>query len=85
VKGRTASVRTLYQAMVRPEERRKRGSELMKKYRASGNDKYAAASDAMADILLSVAENTEEASQMLRAVEEDFRCTVEEEGFCAEG
>jgi hypothetical protein len=69
----------------RPEDRRKRGNELLKKYRPSGNDKYAAAADAIADILLSVAENTDEAGQILRAAEEDFLCAIEGEGFVAEG
>ena len=71
--------------MSRHEERRKRGDELLKKYRASGNNKYAAAADAIADILLCVAEDPGEAEQVITAAEEDFRCMLEDEGFVAEG
>lgn len=69
-----------------PEERRKRGAELLKKYSGqSGGDKYAAASDAIADILLFTAENEGEARQLLQGAEEDYRCTVEGEEFIGEG
>jgi uncharacterized protein YpuA (DUF1002 family) len=71
--------------MARPDDRRKRGSELLKKYRSSGNDKYAAAADAIADSLLSVAEDPDEARQIVHAAEEDYRVSVEEEGFLGEG
>ena len=71
--------------MSRHEERRKRGEELLKKYKSSGSNKYAAATDAIADILLCVAEDPVEAEQVITAAEEDFRCTLEEEGFVAEG
>jgi hypothetical protein len=73
------------ETMPRSDERRKRGTELIKKYRAHGNDKYAAAADAIADILLSVAEDASEARQIVQAAEEDYRCSVEQEGFACEG
>lgn len=71
--------------MSQNEERRKRGAELLKKYRSSGSNKYAAAADAIADVLLSVADTPDEADQIIQAAEEDYRCTVEAEGFVAEG
>ena len=72
-------------AMSKHEERRKRGKELLKKYQSSGSNQYAAAADAIADILLGVAEDPDEAAQIISAAEEDFRCTLEAEGFVAEG
>lgn len=72
--------------MAIPEERRKRGLELLKKYRAAaGNDNYAAAADAISDILLSVALNEDEGSQIIRAAEMDFHCALEGESFATEG
>ena len=72
--------------MAIPEERRKRGFELLKKYRAAtGNDKYAAAADAISDILLSVADNEEDGSRVLCAAENDFRSALEGESFAHEG
>ena len=72
--------------MATSEERRRRGAEVIKKYRPiSGNDKYAAAADAIADILLSVAEDEDEAHQIVRSAEMDFRSACECEGFAAEG
>ena len=68
------------------DERRKRGAELLKKYRASpGTDKYAAAADAIADILLCTVDNEDEGAKVLRAAEVDFRSAIEGEGFAAEG
>jgi hypothetical protein len=68
------------------EERRKRGLEALKKYRAAaGNDTYAAAADAISDILLGVAESEEEGLQVLRAAEIDFRNALEGESFATEG
>jgi hypothetical protein len=68
------------------EDRRKRGIEILKKHgRSSATDKYAAAADAIADILLSVAETLEEAEQIVQAAEMDFRCSVETEGCAEEG
>ncbi|MBV9268770.1 MAG: hypothetical protein JO061_21560 [Acidobacteriaceae bacterium] len=72
--------------MATSEERRRRGQEIVKKYRPiCGNDSYAAASDAIADILLSVAENEDEASRLLRAAEMDYRSHKEGESFVTEG
>ena len=71
--------------MSKQEERRKRGADVLKKYRSAGGNKYAVAADAIADILLCVADTQEEANQVIRAAEEDYRCTVETEGFVAEG
>lgn len=69
-----------------PEERRKRGADLLKKYSGpSGGDKYVAASDAIADILLFAAEDEDDARKLLHSAEEDYRCTIEEEGFITEG
>lgn len=68
------------------EERKKHGEETLKRYRAhSGNDPYARAVDAIADILLSVAQTEDEASQMLQAAEVDFRNAAEGESFVTEG
>jgi hypothetical protein len=72
--------------MATSEERRHRGQEIVKKYRPlCGQDSYAAASDAITDILLSVAENEDEASQILRSAEMDYRAAAEGESFAAEG
>ncbi len=72
--------------MAKLDDRRKLGAEILKKYlRSAGNDKYAAAADLIADILLSVAENPDEASSVLRAAEVDYRRSVETEDFGAEG
>ncbi|MBV9082937.1 MAG: hypothetical protein JOZ62_09690 [Acidobacteriaceae bacterium] len=58
----------------------------MKKYLPGcGNDKYAAAADAITDILLSTAETEEEATQILQSAELDFRTEAEGEQFLAEG
>lgn len=68
------------------EDRRKRGADILKKFtRASEGNKFDAASDTIADILLSVAESQEEAEQIVRAAEMDFRCSVETEGCAEEG
>ena len=68
------------------DDRKKRGQEILKKYRSiSGTDTYGAASDAIADILLSVAQNEQEATRILHAAEVDFRTTAEGEDFAAEG
>lgn len=67
-------------------ERRRRGEEICKKYRAlTGNDFYACAADAIGDILLAVAKNEHEATQLLHSAEIDFRNAVEAESFLAEG
>jgi hypothetical protein len=68
------------------EERRRRGGEIVKKYKPScANDAYAAATDAITDILLSVAQGEDEARQILAAAEIDYRGTLEGESFAGEG
>ena len=67
-------------------QRKRRGEEMMKKYRAlNGNDCYACAVDAIADILLNVAQTEDEATQLLQAAEVEFRNSAELETFLAEG
>jgi hypothetical protein len=68
------------------EERRRRGGEVVKKYRPlCSNDSYAAAADAITDILLAVAQNEDEATQILQSAEMDFKTAAEGESFLAEG
>jgi hypothetical protein len=68
------------------EDRRKRGAEILKKLtRSSDTNKFDAASDVIADILLSVAETQDDAEQILRAAEMDFRCLIETEHCAEEG
>ena len=68
------------------EERKRRGQELIKRYRAiSGTDPYACAADVISDILLSVAQNEEEATQLLQSAEMEFRNATESESFLNEG
>jgi hypothetical protein len=68
------------------EERKRRGQETIKRYRAvSGNDPYAAAVDAITDILLFVAQAESEATQLLQSAEMDFRSEAEGERFLTEG
>jgi hypothetical protein len=68
------------------EQRKRRGQEITKKYRAvSTDDCYACAVDAIADILLATAQSEEEATQILQAAEIDFRNSAEVETFLAEG
>ncbi len=72
--------------MPRTDDRKRRGQEILKKYRPMcGNDSYAAASDAIADILMAVAESEEEARQINHAAEIDFRSTIEGEELISEG
>jgi len=67
-------------------ERRRRGEDIRKKYRAiSGTDAYACATDAIGDILLAVAKSEQEAARLLHAAEIDFRNAAEAESFMAEG
>jgi len=67
-------------------ERRRRGEDICKKYRAiSGTDAYACATDAIGDILLAVAKSEQEAGRLLHAAEIDFRNAAEAESFMAEG
>lgn len=68
------------------EERKRRGGELIKKYRsASGSELYDRAADAIADILLFVSANEDEGAQILQCAEADFRCACEGERFVTEG
>ncbi len=67
-------------------ERQRRGQEALKRYRgSSGNDLYACATDAIADILLFVAQSEGEATQLLHSAEVDFRNSAESESFATEG
>jgi len=67
-------------------ERKKRGEETSKKYRAlTRNDVYACAVDAITDVLLAVAQSEREAQQILQAAEIEFRNAAEAESFLAEG
>ena len=67
-------------------ERKKRGEEIVKKYKPSNlNDPYTCAVDAIADILLFVAQSQSEATQMLHSAEIDFRNSAEGEAFLTEG
>ena len=67
-------------------ERQRRGEEMIKRYRAVyGNDLYACAADAIADILLFVAQSEGEATQLLHSAETDFRNCAESEAFATEG
>ncbi|MGA8027515.1 MAG: hypothetical protein WB992_10230 [Bryobacteraceae bacterium] len=68
------------------EERKRRGGELMKKYRsATASELYDRAADAIADILLFVASNEDEGAQILQCAEADFRGACEGERFLTEG
>lgn len=68
------------------DERKRRGQDIVKKYRScSGTDPYACAADAIADVLLFVAQTEDEARQILHSAEMDFRNTAESESFAAEG
>ena len=68
------------------DERRQRGKETVKRYKqVSGTDAYAAATDAIADILMFVAKTSEEAAQILHAAEVDFNTELESEDLIAEG
>jgi hypothetical protein len=68
------------------DERKRRGQEAVKKYRScTGTDPYACAADAIADILLFVAQSEDEGTKILHSAEIDFRNAVEGESFAAEG
>lgn len=72
--------------MASPEERKKRGAEIVKKYKPScGQDAYAAANDAITDILLAVASDEDDAGRMLQGAEADYRSTIEGERIAGEG
>jgi hypothetical protein len=68
------------------EERKRRGEEIVRRYRrVNNNDTYASALDAIADILLFVAQSEAEATQLLQSAEMDFRNEVQAERFLTEG
>ena len=68
------------------EERKRRGQEIVKRYRSVvGYDAYASAVDAIADILLFVAQTESEATQLLQSAEMEFRNEAEGERFLTEG
>jgi hypothetical protein len=67
-------------------DRKRRGEEIAKKYRAlTGNDTYAGAVDAIADLLLAVAQTEREATQILHSAEIEFRNQFESEQIVSEG
>jgi hypothetical protein len=68
------------------DERKRRGQDIVRKYRScSGADPYACAADAIADVLLFVAQTEDEGTKILHAAEMDFRNVAEGESFAAEG
>lgn len=68
------------------EERKRRGGELIKRYRPiSGDDPYACAADAIADILLFVSQSESETTQLLQSAEVEYRNAAEGETFLSEG
>lgn len=68
------------------EERKRRGADLIKRYRSvSGSDAYACAADAIADILIFVAQTQEESTRLLESAEMEFRTATEGEKFLTEG
>ncbi len=72
--------------MVTLKERKRRGEETAKKYRSlTGNDSYAGAVDAIADLLLAVAQTEREATQLLHSAEIEFRNQFESEQIVSEG
>jgi len=67
-------------------ERKKRGEEIVQKYKPSNiNDPYTCAVDAIADILLYVAENQTDGRKILHSAEVDFISSAEGEAFLTEG
>ncbi len=67
-------------------DRKRRGEEIAKKYRTlTGNDTYAGAVDAIADLLLAVAQTEREATQILHSAEIEFRNQFESEQIVSEG
>ncbi len=67
-------------------ERKRRGEEIVKKYRSlTGNDSYTAVVDAVADLLLTVAQSEREATQILHSAEIEFRNHFESEEIISEG
>jgi hypothetical protein len=67
-------------------ERKRRGEEIAKKYRVlTGNNSYTGAVDAIADILLAVAQSEREATQLLDSAAIEFRNQFESEQIVSEG
>lgn len=67
-------------------ERKKRGEEIVKTYKPSSiNDPYTCAVDAIADILLYVAESQADGRKILHSAEVDFISSAEGEAFLTEG
>lgn len=68
------------------ELRKRRGEDILKKYRSvSGTDSYACATDAIVDILLAVCQTPQEAGQLLQSAEVDYRTAEDVESFLSEG
>jgi hypothetical protein len=66
--------------------RKKAGDELLAKYHArAGNNRYSAAVDVIADVLLAIAQNDADANKILHAAEAEFRNASELETFASEG
>jgi hypothetical protein len=66
--------------------RQRLGEEIVKKYQAlSRTDRYAAAADAIADILLATALDGGEATNILHGAEVEYRNAAESEAFVSEG
>lgn len=67
-------------------QRKKCGEEAVCKYQSRTKaDRYEAAVDAIADILLATAQSDDEATQILHGAEVEFRNSAEVEAFASEG
>jgi hypothetical protein len=65
--------------------RKKAGEDLIAKYQSRDrNDKYTAAVDAIADILLAISQSDADASKILHAAEVEFQNSAELEAFISE-
>jgi hypothetical protein len=66
--------------------RQRSGEEITKKYQSrERTDRYAAAVDAISDILLANALDASEATKILHAAEVEYRNAAESETFVSEG
>jgi hypothetical protein len=66
--------------------RKRRGEEMVAKYQAADRtNRYASVVDAITDLLLAVAQNAGEATQILHAAEVEYRNAAESESFVTEG
>ncbi len=66
--------------------RKKTGEDIIAKYQARDrNDKYTAAVDAIADILLAISQSDADATKILHAAEAEFQNAAELETFVSEG